>query len=75
MISLAPNYPKFRVLVSYSITQTLITIPLNEIFITLAYLYFGLIPHNLTCNPKSNIGNYSDIAKQNHSKYMNKMHK
>ena len=65
MLSFASNYPKFRVLVSYSKTQALITIPLKEIFITLAYLYFGLIPNNLTSNPKSNKGNYSNIAKHN----------
>ena len=65
MLLLAPNYPKSRVLVSYSRTQALITIHMKEIFNTLAYLYFGLNPHDLTFKPKSNKGNYSDIAKQN----------
>ena len=32
---------------------------------TLVYLYFGLIPRNVTSNSKTNKSNYSDIAKQN----------
>ena len=54
MLSLAPNYPKFRVLVSYSSTQALITIPMKEIY----HLSVS------TSNPKSSMSNYSDIAKQ-----------
>ena len=61
MLPLAPIYPKFRVLVSYT------SINSNSYegnLITLTYLYFGLIPNDLTSNPKSNKSNYSDMIKQ-----------